>query len=991
MGRADWPGLEGQASVPTRRPHASVERDCEGAPSEREARVGGSKIPGFGDLDTVRAMGTGKKSVVIGFDTEFTYLDKGTDRQLRVIDSYQFSVFDPRDKRYRYDIVLLPLVDGAVRHRDGGGSFGGPLAVGDCVALVLRESGLWRALGLPDPRGVARRDFWVPGGYTPSMEVLYRHHGVSVVLAGHYLTADLTTFARPLRRRGDGKYDDILRRVTSASGGLVSLKPIRMSVGSGAHGSSRRFLPLSITVRDTVGQAAAGSNTLKVLGEVCGVPKLDVGDAIEDMSSLRRVNLPTFLEYGVNDAAIVLEYLTALWGVGVVPPVTLSGGGAHALRAGVKTYLGISSNAEFSARFQGLVSVDDGQEMADDGLSYYRVRSQTPVDGDANQVHSAFQKSFHGGWNSCLEVGFFATETYDHDIQSAYPSAMAAVIDVDYENGCIEEVIKNRGLSIDDFPLGFVTPLVAYVNWEFPRGVEPCLPVRVGQSIIYPRSSEGIGAAMGENMADVEFDSFEVEFDSFEGAWCCGPELLLALKLGAHVTVQIGYRLRTLDRGGEPSRSMRSAVKQMVADRCEAKQVWGKGSLVELMIKVATNSCYGKLAQDVAERRGWNSWVEEMESIGGSAVTSPYHAAMITSLVRAFLLGMANQVELISVTTDGFITSELDVECYDAFGLADVFRSSRDALVGDPTVWEIKHRQDDLVNLTTRGNVSLSPDGVLAKAGLKTPEGIERGGSVEERMWFMHTAVSRDGKVPNSYTTFPTFQELSRSENRLDFGPVTRSPEVSLDFDMKRRPLPDTLRADVVCGALRWISAIIVELFRAIPVLLLMIFAYQLFSLYQVFPSTYLALAAVVFGLTFYNGSVIAEIIRSGVHSLPKGQNEAAVALGLRPGQTMRMILLPQAITAMLPAIVAQMVIALKDSALGYIIGYVEVVRSGIQSASYYRNYLAALFVVAVIMIILNYSLTKFAGWLERRVREGRKGKTPLAKAKDTEPVGAEP
>lgn len=173
----------------------------------------------------------------------------------------------------------------------------------------------------------------------------------------------------------------------------------------------------------------------------------------------------------------------------------------------------------------------------------------------------------------------------------------------------------------------------------------------------------------------------------------------------------------------------------------------------------------------------------------------------------------------------------------------------------------------------------------------------------------------------------------------------------------------------------KWLSTVIIEIFRAIPVLLLMIFAYQLFSLYKVFPTTYLALAAVVFGLTFYNGSVIAEIVRSGVASLPRGQNEAAVALGMRPGQTMRMILLPQAITAMLPAIVAQMVIALKDSALGYIIGYVEVVRSGIQSASYYRNYLAALFVVAVIMIILNYALTRFAGWMERRLREGRRGK----------------
>lgn len=176
--------------------------------------------------------------------------------------------------------------------------------------------------------------------------------------------------------------------------------------------------------------------------------------------------------------------------------------------------------------------------------------------------------------------------------------------------------------------------------------------------------------------------------------------------------------------------------------------------------------------------------------------------------------------------------------------------------------------------------------------------------------------------------------------------------------------------------AVSLICAAVIELFRAIPVLLLMIFAYQLFSLYRLFPSTYLALAAVVFGLTFYNGSVIAEIVRSGVIALPRGQREAATALGMRPGQTMRMILLPQAITAMLPAIVAQLVIALKDSALGYIIGYVEVVRSGIQSASYYRNYLAALFVVALIMIILNYGLTTFASWMERRIREGRKGKT---------------
>ena len=128
----------------------------------------------------------------------------------------------------------------------------------------------------------------------------------------------------------------------------------------------------------------------------------------------------------------------------------------------------------------------------------------------------------------------------------------------------------------------------------------------------------------------------------------------------------------------------------------------------------------------------------------------------------------------------------------------------------------------------------------------------------------------------------------------------------------------------------RWICGIIVEFFRAIPVLLLMIFAYQLFAVYDLVPSQQLAFSAVVFALTLYNGSVIAEILRSGIRSLPKGQTEAAKALGLSHRLTMYRVLLPQAIASMLPALIAQMVIALKDSALGYQIGYVEIVRSGI-------------------------------------------------------------
>ncbi|MGV9714143.1 amino acid ABC transporter permease [Gordonia sp. NPDC003424] len=171
----------------------------------------------------------------------------------------------------------------------------------------------------------------------------------------------------------------------------------------------------------------------------------------------------------------------------------------------------------------------------------------------------------------------------------------------------------------------------------------------------------------------------------------------------------------------------------------------------------------------------------------------------------------------------------------------------------------------------------------------------------------------------------------------------------------------------------RGLTGLFVEVFRAVPVLILMIFTYYLFAEYAVVPSSQLAFAAVVTGLTLYNGSVIAEILRAGINSLPKGQTEASLALGLRKSQMMTSILLPQAITAMLPALVAQMVVALKDSALGYAIGYIEVVRSGIQSASYYGNYLPALVVVAAVMIAINFALSWFATYLERRLRQGRR------------------
>ena len=178
----------------------------------------------------------------------------------------------------------------------------------------------------------------------------------------------------------------------------------------------------------------------------------------------------------------------------------------------------------------------------------------------------------------------------------------------------------------------------------------------------------------------------------------------------------------------------------------------------------------------------------------------------------------------------------------------------------------------------------------------------------------------------------------------------------------------------------RWVAGTIVELARAIPVLILMLFLFAVFGDYNLFPSEQLALAAVVIALTIYNSAVIAEIVRAGIKSLPKGQTEAAVALGLRKNQLMRLILLPQAITVMLPALVSQMVVVLKDTALGYQITYVELVRSGQQEGASMQNTIPALIVVALIMISLNMALSFLATTLEKRLRSRKKsGGTVLA------------
>lgn len=176
-----------------------------------------------------------------------------------------------------------------------------------------------------------------------------------------------------------------------------------------------------------------------------------------------------------------------------------------------------------------------------------------------------------------------------------------------------------------------------------------------------------------------------------------------------------------------------------------------------------------------------------------------------------------------------------------------------------------------------------------------------------------------------------------------------------------------------------WVTAIFVEFFRSVPVLMMMLFAYYLSMFVLKLPGELLPIAGVIVGLTLYNSCVMAELIRAGVHGLPRGQSEAGLAIGLTRGQTLRTILLPQAITAMLPSLVSQLVVILKDTALGYMVTYPDLLRSMQNLDAVKGNLVVAFLVAGVIFVVINSSLTGLARWLERKLAGRRAGGRAIA------------
>ena len=638
---------------------------------------------------------------------------------------------------------------------------------------------------------------------------------IAVTLVAHACKGDISGFNQT------GAYaKDVMRYLTEAQGGLFTTQPIVMGINSlGRNSPGDYVFPVSLSIRDSMCSAPGDAKSLADLGKTIGIPKVEIPKQFskDRMDTFMELDFPSYLDYASTDAVISLLYTSSIYGINREQPPTLLSAGTNIIRDIVANEYDVKTPKEFNTVYRGIQPIVKGKRKLSGKQRFYEEKDYEPINDNARLLQDMAPLAYHGGYNSCSEVGFYTNETYDYDLQNAYPTAMCLVPDIDWEDCILEEYNPGHVLTLEDFDdthgcRNIIAPIFANVTFSFPDTVQyPCLPMNVEGVPVFVKSS--IGSA---------------------GIYACGPELYLALRLGARIVVNRGFKARPRTKSdGNVQYSLRAAVKQLVGDRRVAKKLYGKGSLEELVLKMFVNGFYGKIAQSVKQRSRWSAYKDVMEDIGVSPITNAVSAAMITSIIRAVLIAAQNQIhakglKVYSVTTDGFISdiSESELKLLDLYGFRDKLGEARLFLTDDcdAEIWEMKHMQCDLLNFTTRGNVSLNTgkpsqdawvtfksgdmlgniwNPVFDLPGVCAHNGAKSGyisDSYIDRLWLTTQVLTRTGPVSCQHTSMTPFKDMVK--RNAPFMMHSETVNISMDFDMKRRPVQSSINTvrPVVAG-----------------------------------------------------------------------------------------------------------------------------------------------------------------------------------------------
>jgi len=558
-------------------------------------------------------------------------------------------------------------------------------------------------------------------------------------LVPHYSIADVT-----------GLFDskEILRNTDTIRRTQTSVeKPLYINVYDKYYNFSQTWV---VFLRDTMHLSPAQSS-LEKLAIAMGKIKLELPPGFDKnrMDIFMKEQEDEFILYACNDATLALQYVDTMYQNKRLP-VTLGSEGAEIFREKIMSLN--SWNLEvFDYEFRGLIRV-----KGDDGRTKLHVRPE------AAMVWEAASQAYYGGRNECFLFGIHHGPWYDYDLSGAYPTAMSMLRNIDFS-----KVTSLTGDIINIDPLSYTFGLVEF---EFPEDtMYPCLPIkdREGRGLIYPRKGRTYASA---------------------------PELYVALKMGAKIRwVQPGIQVGAID----GKYDMREALAELLRERAEAKKLYGKGSVQEVRLKEIVNSIYGKTAQGLAGKRNYSTRQDAVRDMPPSNITQPLIASSTTGIVRAIVSAAMHQLHergfrIASVTTDGFLTDAPPevLEELDLFGFRDAYKHVRNKIVGDPAMWEIKHKAKVLVMITTRGafGIGTLDDSPLpvAKAGYKPPEGFVERFRNKASEELAKLFLKRTGKIEMGFYKLPSPKDYVRKN--ADGVSVYQKKKIEWEYDLKRKP-----------------------------------------------------------------------------------------------------------------------------------------------------------------------------------------------------------
>lgn len=558
---------------------------------------------------------------------------------------------------------------------------------------------------------------------------------------------------------------DVMPHLTQLGNGAVTLKNSLIRPCSAAN--CRKYFKVRLTIRDTS----------------CFLPSKV--DSIRDIAHTVCVNTAAHNPAELSDLfavnTIALRYISTIYGVNRQLPITNSSASVKAAKTAMSAYFGSDQNDLFESRYRGLHYGSVGSNSNGSNGGFHQVRQLVPVSSDAGLLQMMASSSYHGGLNSASFIGYFTNETFDYDLISAYPTAMCLVRDPDW-NHLNLHVITDRYLTLADFKTPYDI-CFGEITFEFPESVQyPCIAVESSAStgLVFPRTGTGSSHAI----------------------YAAGPDIYLALQLGAKV-----FAKRFIAAAAAPGKSsddtgsLKSAVTQLVRDREMAQKIYHKGSVQDMLLKDLVNFLYGKTGQNIRPKKTWSAKTNRMISMSDSQITSPVHAAMITSIVRAVLFACMNELDAkgyksYSVTTDGFISDAPKnvLDNLSLYGFADGMTWARRQLSGSPRIWQEKHHQNDLLNICTRGNVSMrclekdGYEGVCAHNGFTTGEKKD---SYQDRLSFMTQVLSRTGRLESVTMRSTPFKKMAvkSKRSREAYSEHQQIVRISMDYDFKRKPV----------------------------------------------------------------------------------------------------------------------------------------------------------------------------------------------------------